>query len=104
MQDYTSSIYQAIRGLFSIFCNENTKACLSKFRMIRYYIRLVSKKTGKCHDQKRCSYEYNNFCTLLNPLTFRRSEEHTSELQSRGHLVCRLLLEKKKKCIIEKYN
>src|SRR5690625_6253232 len=26
----------------------------------------------------------------------RRSEEHTSELQSRGHLVCRLLLEKKK--------
>src|SRR5690625_7065631 len=26
----------------------------------------------------------------------RRSEEHTSELQSRGHLVCRLLPEKKK--------
>src|SRR5690625_7130042 len=26
-----------------------------------------------------------------------RSEEHTSELQSRGHLVCRLLLEKRKK-------
>src|SRR5439155_6346857 len=30
-----------------------------------------------------------------------RSEEHTSELQSRGHLVCRLLLEKKKKRITE---
>src|SRR3989442_7401284 len=28
---------------------------------------------------------------------FQRSEEHTSELQSRPHLVCRLLLEKKKK-------
>src|SRR5690606_41887402 len=28
---------------------------------------------------------------------FRRSEEHTSELQSRENLVCRLLLEKKKK-------
>src|SRR5690625_7028582 len=28
-----------------------------------------------------------------------RSEEHTSELQSRGHLVCRLLLEKKKRTI-----
>src|SRR5690625_5812336 len=27
-----------------------------------------------------------------------RSEEHTSELQSRGHLVCRLLLEKKNDC------
>src|SRR5207253_6552221 len=32
------------------------------------------------------------------PIRFsKRSEEHTSELQSRGHLVCRLLLEKKKK-------
>src|SRR5690554_7710987 len=31
---------------------------------------------------------------------FSRSEEHTSELQSRPHLVCRLLLEKKKKKII----
>src|SRR3989442_9741035 len=30
-----------------------------------------------------------------------RSEEHTSELQSRPHLVCRLLLEKKKKNIID---
>src|SRR2546429_4014185 len=30
---------------------------------------------------------------------FERSEEHTSELQSRLHLVCRLLLEKKKKTI-----
>src|SRR6266702_3624436 len=30
----------------------------------------------------------------------RRSEEHTSELQSRGHLVCRLPLEKKKKNVI----
>src|SRR5690625_6309394 len=33
--------------------------------------------------------EYNKFVDL------DRSEEHTSELQSRGHLVCRLLLEKK---------
>src|SRR5690625_2976568 len=32
----------------------------------------------------------------LNYLQMYSSEEHTSELQSRGHLVCRLLLEKKK--------
>src|SRR2546422_5974856 len=31
------------------------------------------------------------------PVSKARSEEHTSELQSRLHLVCRLLLEKKKK-------
>src|SRR3712207_8394473 len=40
--------------------------------------------------------------SLLRPLpenrTFRRSEDHTSELQSRQYLVCRLLLEKQKIC------
>src|SRR2546422_6943503 len=35
--------------------------------------------------------------TAAAPLAPVRSEEHTSELQSRLHLVCRLLLEKKKK-------
>src|SRR2546429_2217058 len=37
-----------------------------------------------------------NYSNLLS-LSDSRSEEHTSELQSRLHLVCRLLLEKKKK-------
>src|SRR3989442_11771293 len=36
------------------------------------------------------------------PTWCTRSEEHTSELQSRPHLVCRLLLEKKKKDIIRR--
>src|SRR5690625_5731891 len=41
-----------------------------------------------------------NACSKSNAMVFnlpstKRSEEHTSELQSRGHLVCRLLLEKK---------
>src|SRR3712207_6992968 len=38
-------------------------------------------------------------CALPPPTVARRSEEHTSELQSRQYLVCRLLLEKKKKHI-----
>src|SRR5439155_16148522 len=39
---------------------------------------------------------------LVDPLPQRmRSEEHTSELQSRGHLVCRLLLEKKTRIAAE---
>src|SRR3712207_7134312 len=42
-----------------------------------------------------------SFTSLLKPVllepTELRSEEHTSELQSRQYLVCRLLLEKKKK-------
>src|SRR5690625_2576883 len=36
-----------------------------------------------------------NVMEVKDVLNFPRSEEHTSELQSRGHLVCRLLLEKK---------
>src|SRR3989442_9352229 len=37
-------------------------------------------------------------CLVVNTIFLaNRSEEHTSELQSRPHLVCRLLLEKKKK-------
>src|SRR2546429_1005386 len=38
----------------------------------------------------------NNEVFRFSPYITKRSEEHTSELQSRLHLVCRLLLEKKK--------
>src|SRR5690625_6093926 len=41
------------------------------------------------------TFERNKSAAAPSP----RSEEHTSELQSRGHLVCRLLLEKKKQNI-----
>src|SRR5690554_7546875 len=40
---------------------------------------------------------YDSMCLKLVVWALTRSEEHTSELQSRPHLVCRLLLEKKKK-------
>src|SRR5690625_6290020 len=40
--------------------------------------------------------DYYHFSDRHHALIGERSEEHTSELQSRGHLVCRLLLEKKK--------
>src|SRR5690554_7411899 len=42
------------------------------------------------------SDEYLEFFIKVYPEHKGRSEEHTSELQSRPHLVCRLLLEKKK--------
>src|SRR2546429_2759699 len=41
------------------------------------------------------SFAYQGLADLIAAFT-ARSEEHTSELQSRLHLVCRLLLEKKK--------
>src|SRR5258708_28123714 len=46
------------------------------------------------------SYDYNNDVAEMSAAAsglLLRSEEHTSELQSPDHLVCRLLLEKKKK-------
>src|SRR3989442_6594968 len=39
--------------------------------------------------------QFMDVAALIDPTTVHRSEEHTSELQSRPHLVCRLLLEKK---------
>src|SRR5260221_9707416 len=55
--------------------------------------RLFSKNTGECQAAQGAVYS-------LTPARCRkasRSEEHTSELQSHSDLVCRLLLEKKKK-------
>src|SRR5207253_10588450 len=49
------------------------------------------------HDQHRSVGGRRNRCAVRVRRKVVRSEEHTSELQSRGHLVCRLLLEKKKK-------
>src|SRR5207302_10901035 len=72
--------------------------------------------TGRGKTSVRAGYgifydrwgSYSQFGGLYNPPlnqkplifnTLLRSEEHTSELQSRENLVCRLLLEKKKKNI-----
>src|SRR3712207_7724515 len=43
---------------------------------------------------------WGDLCRLVADLGGARSEEHTSELQSRQYLVCRLLLEKKKKSLL----
>src|SRR5258707_8734525 len=47
------------------------------------------------------AFRFMEYCRVLiflpSSISLTRSEEHTSELQSRQYLVCRLLLEKKKK-------
>src|SRR5437870_7047311 len=47
-------------------------------------------RTGRSSTTTRCAMWAEGRNAMV-----ARSEEHTSELQSRGHLVCRLLLEKK---------
>src|SRR5690625_5670440 len=57
--------------------------------------RFVNKISGTISCSSLASFWIR--ASMLIPDSLRiRSEEHTSELQSRGHLVCRLLLEKKK--------
>src|SRR2546429_3690025 len=57
---------------------------------------------------RTASFSQVPYCTKIGSFRPRRlrsrSEEHTSELQSRLHLVCRLLLEKKKKQHIHHYH
>src|SRR5947208_16830595 len=49
------------------------------------------------HGFHTIAAEYPGTTNLIGSTNSSRSEEHTSELQSPDHLVCRLLLEKKKK-------
>src|SRR5690625_1176225 len=65
-------------------------------------INLFLHVVGQRSDGYHCLQSVFQFVDLYDYLSFRRrddgqirSEVHTSELQSRGHLVCRLLLEKK---------
>src|SRR5258707_8884831 len=52
---------------------------------------------SNCEMSKNQSLRsYTDYLYRLTVFSARRSEEHTSELQSRQYLVCRLLLEKKK--------
>src|SRR5258708_8248807 len=65
-------------------------------------IELVRRSVSVSSDGKgfRAVYDVDGLALRRIPVSvyhFERSEEHTSELQSPDHLVCRLLLEKKKK-------
>src|SRR5437870_8352332 len=52
--------------------------------------------------RNRGQYDYRHHCEVESDNAKFRSEEHTSELQSRGHLVCRLLLEKNKRQLVRR--
>src|SRR5207244_6670261 len=53
------------------------------------------------HDQHIAAFDRNSGELQLGQVVPDRSEEHTSELQSPDHLVCRLLLEKKNNTHVE---
>src|SRR5690625_6351230 len=85
------------RSTCSILCSRSSAAasttCSSKLEL------LASSSVARNACTKVCGKWLINPTVSTNIAAHlgTRSEEHTSELQSRGHLVCRLLLEKKKK-------
>src|SRR5687767_15180674 len=68
------------------------------FRSYSQVMQSLSQTARWFGDQLRASghFEVITDGSAIPVLSFRRSEEHTSELQSLAYLVCRLLLEKKK--------
>src|SRR3989442_12000496 len=59
--------------------------------------RVADERGVTCVVKERAPATVTGDAIALRRAVMKRSEEHTSELQSRPHLVCRLLLEKKKK-------
>src|SRR6266508_4888405 len=72
---------------------------LRKSRSVFRVLRSRRSRKGRSpsgDEPKKVKWTAFPSCSTTRTPFGRRSEEHTSELQSRGHLVCRLLLEKKK--------
>src|SRR5258708_32088571 len=59
-------------------------------------LQLCLRHRQRASPTKRIALKISSFIPLGGSKSLERSEEHTSELQSPDHLVCRLLLEKKK--------
>src|SRR3712207_8113843 len=77
-----------------IIINKSTKDLMAKLHVFSKYPDSIPRKTPTPKERKLA---IKTTSIVRNPPTkSRRSEEHTSELQSRQYLVCRLLLEKTK--------
>src|SRR5690625_124850 len=82
-------------GLVLIGGEITTKVYLDIPELVRNTVRNIGYNDSSIgFDYKSCAV-LNNIDRQSPDIAMGRSEEHTSELQSRGHLVCRLLLEKK---------
>src|SRR5207244_12227904 len=82
--------------IYTLSLHDALPICASSRRLTRSFCLSVSMLA----ISRSCFAKALDFRSVTSP---SRSEEHTSELQSPDHLVCRLLLEKKKKTIDEKF-
>src|SRR5207253_9170946 len=89
----TTSIYTlSLHDALPIFSGPDTSNSALEPGCTRQAARLGNSRANSASPSERSASARR----LVWARTSGRSEEHTSELQSRGHLVCRLLLEKKK--------
>src|SRR5690625_3255973 len=103
MNKVTSNTIQTLRETMDIMSEKNLEAAvkaLSKAKSILFIGVGASFIAANDAEQKfqrinKNAYAFSDVHLAATSIANKRSEEHTSELQSRGHLVCRLLLEKK---------
>src|SRR5687768_17785923 len=88
-----TTLFRSPRGSLAANVSNATVRCLSNMKLAT----MLESRHGMSRTVRAevtpMSHAYGY---QLGSVYIRRSEEHTSELQSRLHLVCRLLLEKKK--------
>src|SRR2546422_8573782 len=95
------------RAIFSLSSTESDRPsrCVPSRSVVSYRNMFLTprvvpsgiSKAARPLDFSRGRAAHHRVLQSVSRVPARRSEEHTSELQSRLHLVCRLLLEKKKK-------
>src|SRR5690625_6252379 len=83
---YTTLFRSTLARLSTILLKEEVRQQLMEAETADNVLQIINKYDQDDEEEKADDQTMDS-----------RSEEHTSELQSRGHLVCRLLLEKKKK-------
>src|SRR3712207_8408065 len=91
-----AAIDQGVNAIVKINVPESWKTAEDKEAETKDVPEFISKILEPMNRQKGDDLPVSAFEGMEDG-TFPRSEEHTSELQSRQYLVCRLLLEKKKK-------
>src|SRR5690606_40493981 len=94
----TLSLHDAL-PIFCTFDNVHYLGVLKADELVSYYsladVLLIAYKADEYKDQLSNPHKMMEYLASGKMIVATRSEEHTSELQSRENLVCRLLLEKK---------
>src|SRR5690625_5583274 len=89
-------LFDSVNPTLADYADDDQIAYLEAKEQIKSWVETVEAEFMRREETYREALRDRTIARTSYP-PYARSEEHTSELQSRGHLVCRLLLEKKKK-------